>query len=486
MEEIDQAEKRAAGSGGPGAESPGRLKPAPGCLIPTPAVSAELLKQRQLDATFAMAMAPVEGRVAGWDFQGALQESEKVRFDAPELTTRLASRREQIRRMADLKDRMIAAINQADPHLKKADLMLRGINGEIDKADAEGISATLLTGKQESLAWAELGPKAAQQAAATRRAARKCRRLAGGRPAEPGGPGCPQRRAVFRQGAVAGRRNRCPIRPCWRRRDFAAVRDLLDKHKYAESESLLTALEAKYGKLPWFAANKPELDAAAKEAKRGLREKEAEGSLRPGGRAVPQRRLVRTEAGRRAAQDPVCRQRRGRRSAAKAVAGRVGEGGCRSRPAGPRAEGRQGRRQDHSGGRQRAPPAMPRSKSRRTGRGPSRSWFPPAKEGLTIRGKKGLLPVITTAGRRTATPRTSWSESPQLSLERLAIVRADSGSQAGTAITADDDCAFLPRGGRVRAYAGGQGRRRQGLRLFRARRLQGVLLAARTSWSAAA
>ena len=92
-------------------------------------------------------MAAVERRVAGWDFQGAVQESEKVRFDAPELTARLASRREQIRRMADLKDRMIATINQADPHLTKTDLALRGINGELNKADAEGITATLPNGK---------------------------------------------------------------------------------------------------------------------------------------------------------------------------------------------------------------------------------------------------------------------------------------------------------------------------------------------------
>ena len=80
------------------AEKPAETVPGP----KIPVVSPELLKQRQLDATFATALASTEARVAAWDFQGALRESEKIRFDAPELNARLAMRREQIRLMAEL------------------------------------------------------------------------------------------------------------------------------------------------------------------------------------------------------------------------------------------------------------------------------------------------------------------------------------------------------------------------------------------------
>ena len=58
-------------------------------------------------------MARVEGLVADWDFQGALRAVEKVHFDTPELKQRLAERRNQIGRMAELKDRVAALINQA-------------------------------------------------------------------------------------------------------------------------------------------------------------------------------------------------------------------------------------------------------------------------------------------------------------------------------------------------------------------------------------
>ena len=51
-----------------------------------------------------------------------MQALGRVRFASPELNARLALRRGQIQHMADLKARMIEKINQADPHLMKADL----------------------------------------------------------------------------------------------------------------------------------------------------------------------------------------------------------------------------------------------------------------------------------------------------------------------------------------------------------------------------
>jgi len=74
MEEIDQAEKPAPSE---------VAKPETANPPNTPALSPELIKQRELDMTYATAMTAVERRVTNWDFQGAAQESEKVHFALP-------------------------------------------------------------------------------------------------------------------------------------------------------------------------------------------------------------------------------------------------------------------------------------------------------------------------------------------------------------------------------------------------------------------
>ena len=200
-----------------------------------------------------------------------------------------------------------------------------------------------------------------------------------------------------------------PIRALLATRDFAAVRDLLDKHRYAESESLLTALEEKYGKLPWFTANKPELDAAAKEAKRGLREKEAEavyaqaaGLFRNGDlyelkpvverlktqfadsavAADPQRKPSLAELDKAVADlGPLLRVRKDGKGDAKTIQEAVnkaaGNATIQIEEAGPWTE---------------------------------QIVVPAEKDGLTICGKKGLLPVITAAGgAKQLRRKRSWS-----------------------------------------------------------------------------
>src|SRR5208337_1697146 len=172
---------------------------------------------------------------------------EELRFDSPELADRAASRREQIRRMADLKDRMISAINQADPRLTKVDLALRGINGEINKADAAAISTTLPNGKEESLVWSEVGPKAMLkllQLVMHRENADDW--LAAGLLSLTGQDVQSAERCFDKAESLGAETAAC--RALLATSDLAAVRDLLNKHKYAESEAILTALEEKYGK----------------------------------------------------------------------------------------------------------------------------------------------------------------------------------------------------------------------------------------------
>jgi serine/threonine protein kinase len=431
LDEINQAARSAL----PPVKTAEAPKPPENEAPQPPAVPPELLKQRQLDATFAQAMAPIENRVTAWDFQGALKEAEAVHFHEPELTARLNSRREQVRRMADLKDRMIAAIDQAEPRLTKADLMLQGINGDLTKADAAGIAATLRNGKDATIAWPDVGPKALQrllQLIVRHNDAGDC--LAAGLMTLASGN--TQSAEQFFEKARSLGVDTASYRALLAAREFAAIRDLLAQHKYAESEASLAALQENFGSLSWFAANKAEVDAALKEAKQGLREKEAEGlfaqatallhngdlyELRPvvvrlktqyaesAVVADPQRKTSLAEMEKAVAElGPLLRVRKDGKGDATTIQDAVRRATAKTmieiEEAGPWAE---------------------------------QVVISADKDGITIRGKKGLLPIITAAGARTGYAETFLIESPHCSLERLAIVRADAAGLPGLAITAD-------------------------------------------------
>ena len=61
-----------------------------------------------------------------------------------------------MKRLAALKDKIIAQINAADPPLKKTGLSLPGFAGVVLKAVGEGITAKLDRGEEEFYAWADL------------------------------------------------------------------------------------------------------------------------------------------------------------------------------------------------------------------------------------------------------------------------------------------------------------------------------------------
>lgn len=86
------------------------------------AVEKELERRRQLEARYAEATKSVEALAASWDFRSAAAELNKIRFEEAELTARLAQRRGELKRMHDLEQKLITAINQANPPLKKTAL----------------------------------------------------------------------------------------------------------------------------------------------------------------------------------------------------------------------------------------------------------------------------------------------------------------------------------------------------------------------------
>jgi len=431
--EINQAERQARSQAQKPAEIP--------LAAEMPAVSPELLKQRQLDATFVKAMATVEGRVAIWGFRGAVQELERLRFDAPELAARAASRREQIQQMADLKDRMIATINRADPRLTKTDLSLRGINGEITKADVEAITATLPSGKEESLAWSDVGPKAIPKL--LHLAVRRDNAgdwLAAGL-LSLAGQDVQNAERCFDEAQSLGAEV-APYRALLAERDFTAVRDLLNKHKYAESEAILAELEVKFGKLPWFASNRLEFEAAVKESKRGVHETEAEGlyaqavGLFRNGELYEVKPLVQRLKTRYA--DSAVAADSQRKPSLAELAKAVADLGPLVRV-----------RRDGTGDVKTIQEAVKNAAGNATiqieevGPWTERVVVPAGKAGLTICGKKGILPVISTAGLPNTYAETFQVQAGQVSLQRLAIVRADTGGQIGAAISADANTVSL-------------------------------------------
>jgi serine/threonine protein kinase len=423
-EEIDQAEKQALAA----------EKTAPISHPTAPTLSAELLWQRQLDATFGRETAAAERRVAAWGFHGALQDLKKLRFDSSELKARLAVRTEQVQRLAELKGRMIAAINQADPHLQKTNMLIKGINGEIIKADAETITSVLPNGKDESLAWAELGPKAVHKLVEL------VVRVGDGSDCLSAGllvitiadvQGAKQ---YFEKAESLGT-DTSACRALLAAKDFSGVRELLNQHKFVESETRLIAIQGKYGKLSWFAASKPEYDVAVQETKRGLREIAAEAAyaqaagLFRSGDLYELRPLIerfKTEF----AETSVAADSQRKPSVAeleKALA-----------DLGPLVRVRKDGTGDSTTIQEAVNGAAANAMIQIEEAGP---WIesivvPADKAALTICGKRGLVATVTTAGAQNRLAGNFLVRSPKLSLERLIITRGEWSGPGGAAVTA--------------------------------------------------
>ena len=420
LAQIDEAEKK---------------QPSKAASPPKTIITPEQLKQRQLDSQFTKAMEPVETRVGSWDFHGALDELQKVRFDEPRLGQRLTVRAGQIRRMADIKGRLIAAINQADPPLKKNDLALRGINGDLEKADEDAIAVMLANGKRESLSWPELGSKAVQKMlhlVVQRDDADDC--LAAGLLGLVS-QDLPDAQRYFDEARSLGAET-APYLALVAAMDFTKAKDLLNRRQYADAGTLLSAVEQKYGKTPWFTSNQAAVVAAAKEARQGLREREAADlyaeavgwfrqrewfELRPLVERL-KTQYADTTAVVDAQQVPFA-------DLEKAVAG-----------LGPFLRVQK----DGKGNAQRVQEAIeaasPNAMIQIEDAGPyiEQIVVPKEKDGLTIRGKKGCWPVVTTAGAANNYSDCFIVNSPKIRLERMVIAHSGPAAKIGHAIISTD------------------------------------------------
>ena len=121
------------------------------------AAEAELERWRAKEAAFRQATAEADRLATEWEFAAALEALAQISFDDPDLAHRLSTRREGLKRLEQFKERLIQAIASANPPLKKATLGLKGVGGEVIRADQKGLTVHLISGKQEEIPWAEVG-----------------------------------------------------------------------------------------------------------------------------------------------------------------------------------------------------------------------------------------------------------------------------------------------------------------------------------------
>ncbi|MFC1806081.1 hypothetical protein ACFL09_03780, partial [Planctomycetota bacterium] len=210
-----------------------------------------------------------------------------------DLAERVARRREEVGRMAALKTKMIERINTARPKLRKSTLGIKGINADLAKADEQGITtAKRADGKTETLAWKDLGPDAVRRLVGyTAKSADdhlaagilllQCSRHAprDGLPhaAREGYiaaaiKAAEEHFAKAKAGGVAIDRYLDPLAEA----AFASAKALLGKKDFPKAQAALAAIEEDYAKTPWLAAHKDEVAAARAQAKAAIADSEAE------------------------------------------------------------------------------------------------------------------------------------------------------------------------------------------------------------------
>lgn len=192
-------------------------------------------------------MEPAESLVAAWDFAGAAEAMRKIEFDDKKHAARLASRREEIKRLAALKDRMIAKINAANPPQK---VLLRGTNVPIEKADPSGITAKLPNGKTELLPWSGLaGNTRGKLCQLTVADQSPDDRIAAGLLALACRDAASAEKYIKQAGSLrADLELLAPMA-------FAAAMRRLEKEENGEALTALTAMAEKYATTSWFKEN---------------------------------------------------------------------------------------------------------------------------------------------------------------------------------------------------------------------------------------
>ena len=379
-----------------------------------------------LDARYAEALAPVEALVTGWDFQQAEAALGKIKLADEALAARLAARREDVRRLAELKERMIGKINTAQPPLEKIALRIRGVNGDLIRADQKAVTAKTSTGKTESHPWRSFrGPTVERLVPLVVDPKKAEDWLAAGLLAL-GSRDAASAEGYFEQARALG----LDIDPYLARlaeARLAEVDALVGKKQFSQAAAALTSIQKKYGGLPWFAANEEALAAARAEAEAGVVDGEAEALYARAAQQFKAEELfnLRPLVQKLKADYPKSRpvtdtQRKPSFDEMQQAVAELGEFLTV--------------RQDGKGSFRAIQAAIdaapPNSLIEIQDNGPynEKLEIPAEKKWLTLRGAKNRWPIVTSLGPTTSFPRLATIAAPDTTIERLVLAH---GGAAG-------------------------------------------------------
>ncbi|MGD0899868.1 MAG: protein kinase [Thermoguttaceae bacterium] len=384
--------------------------------------SKRLAQLESLESRYAEALTPAETLVSAWAFAQALEDMAKVRLEDKENAARLAGRIAEVKYLAGLKEKVIAKLNSGNLRLKKSDLLLRRINGEVTGAGAEGITAELSGGKTEVHAWGELSDDARQKLGqlvaegAGRDDWIALGLLALGRQDGPAAASCFEKAAGL-GGDVA------PYLESIARMGFAQAMDLLKRKDFGKAIVALDRLESTSGRTFWAKSHRLEIETARRQARWEMSEAGAE---RLYAQAAALYRdedlyLLRPIIQRLKADYPDSRPIRDPRRSPS-----VAEMATAAANLPPLVTIAKSGRGDFSTIQAAVDEAHPNSVLEILDLGPyeEQILIPERAAGLTIRGKKGLWPIVTSR---------DWGHSvidvagKGITLDRLAIVCQHSG-----------------------------------------------------------
>ncbi len=375
----------------------------------------------EAEQTYRDAAATAETKIAAWDFRTAAAELEKLNFPQEPFKTRVAGRRDEVRRLGELKARIIARINAANPPLQKQDLHLSGQGGQVQQSDEAGIKAVLRDGTTEVLPWGKLS-----QSADTRKnllelvidnnSADDC--VAAALLALTSGDAPAAER--YLETARSNGADVSAYLETLAAAAFARAQQTLTAGNFAEAETALTAITQKYAATSWHKANASVVQAALKDAEAGVYRAEAE-QLYQQAKALlakhepfqlrPLVEKLKTDF----PNSPAVTDTERTPSFAEleiAVAGLGKLITVSSKGTG-----------DHKTIQAAIDAAEPKSliEIADSATYNEKLDIPTEKEGLTIRGKQGCWPVVTSNGQRTNFAKLLLVNAPQVTLERLAL-----------------------------------------------------------------
>jgi len=303
--------------------------------------------------------------------------------------------------------------------------LARGAGGEIIGADERGIEAKLSTGKRESLAWPVVRPEAIGELIGLVSPADTPEdRLAAGVLSLASNDRTSAERHFDRARALGA--DVGPYLAPLAKAAFARVQAPLEAENYVEVESLLADVEARYGDTPWFACNRAAFDAVRAKAQAGIYEADAEKLYAEAAELFKMEQLFDAK--------PLCEELKTEYVDSRAATDTARKPSLADME---KAVAELGQfitvRQDGEGDfttiQAAIDAAPPNSLVEIQDDGPYNEKINIQQERLTVRGKKGCWPIVTSVGPVTHFPRLVAVAAGGTLVERLVLAH---GGPAGT------------------------------------------------------